>query len=51
MRHLVNQGGIPTLVFGPGSWELIHSPDEFIPLRAMVPCVQTLALTIYEWCK
>ncbi len=51
MRHLVNQGGIPTLVFGPGSWDLIHSPDEFIPLRALVPCVQTLALTIYDWCK
>jgi acetylornithine deacetylase len=51
MRHLVNQGKIPTLVFGPGSWDLIHSPDEFIPLRAMVPSIQTLALTIYEWCK
>lgn len=51
MRHLVNQGGIPTLVFGPGSWDLIHSPNEFIPLPAMLPCVQTLALTIYEWCR
>ena len=51
MRHLINQGKIPTTVFGPGWGDQVHKPDEFIPIDSMVPCAKTLALTIYEWCK
>ncbi len=51
MRHLINQGKIPTTVFGPGWGDQIHKPDEFMPLDSMVPAVKTLALTIYNWCK
>ena len=51
MRHLINQGNIPTTVFGPGWGDQIHKPDEFMPLDSMLPAVKTLALTIYEWCK
>lgn len=51
MRHLINQGKIPTTVFGPGWGDRVHSPDEFMPLDALVPAIKTLALTIYEWCK
>ena len=51
MRHLINQGRIPTTVFGPGWGDQIHAPDEFIPLDSMVPSVKVLALAIYDWCK
>ena len=51
MRHLINQGKIPTTVFGPGWGDQIHKPDEFMPLDSMMPAIKTLALTIYDWCK
>jgi acetylornithine deacetylase len=51
MRHLINQGKIPTTVFGPGWGDQVHKPDEFMPLDSMAPAIKTLALTIYEWCK
>jgi acetylornithine deacetylase len=50
MRHLVNQGRIPTVVFGPGSGRQAHRTDEYVDLSSLVPCIQTLALTIYRWC-
>jgi len=51
MRHLINQGKIPTTVFGPGWGDQVHKPDEFIPIDSMIPSVKVLALAIYEWCK
>ena len=51
MRHLINQGKIPTTVFGPGWGDQVHKPDEFIPIDSMVPSVKVLALAIYDWCK
>jgi acetylornithine deacetylase len=51
MRHLINQGKIPTTVFGPGWGDQAHKSDEFIPIDSMVPSVKILALTIYDWCK
>ena len=51
MRHLINQGNIPTAVFGPGSVDQIHKPNEFIPIDSLIPAAKVLAMTIYEWCK
>jgi len=51
MRHLINQGNIPTTVFGPGWGDQIHKPDEFMPIDSMLPAVKTLALTIFKWCS
>lgn len=51
MRHLINQGRIPTTVFGPGYGDQVHKPDEFIPIDSMAPSVKVLALIIYDWCK
>jgi len=51
MRHLINQGNIPTTVFGPGWGDQIHKPDEFMPVDSMLPAIKTLALTIFEWCR
>ncbi|MDN5797523.1 MAG: acetylornithine deacetylase [Intrasporangium sp.] len=35
---LFDQGGIPTVVCGPGDINQAHSPDEFIPLEQIARC-------------
>ncbi len=51
MRLLVNVGGIPTIMFGPGDVRKAHQPDEFVPLANLITCTQTLALTILRFCQ
>ncbi len=51
MRLLVNVGGIPTIMFGPGDVRKAHQPDEFVPLADLITCTQTLALTILRFCQ
>jgi acetylornithine deacetylase len=50
MRHLVNVGKIPTILFGPGDVRLCHRPDEHVPIRDLVIATRTLALTILRFC-
>jgi acetylornithine deacetylase len=45
MRLLVHQGGIPTIMYGPGDVRLAHKPDESVPVADLVQVAQTLALT------
>ncbi len=51
MRHLVNQGNIPTIIFGPGSIAQAHKPDENITLQEYVDCVEHLIAFIWSWCN
>ncbi len=50
MEYLVNQGKIPTVIFGPGSIEYAHKSDECISIEEFLQGIQTLALAIYRWC-
>lgn len=50
MRHLVNQGGIPSIVFGPGSIAQAHKPDEYIPIADYEAAIEHLIVFIAEWC-
>lgn len=50
MRLLVNQGGIPTMMFGPGNIRVAHQPDEHVPADELVAAARTLALTIVRFC-
>lgn len=50
MRLLVNQGGIPTLLFGPGDVRVAHAPDEHIAVDQLHAATQILALTILRYC-
>jgi len=43
MRLLVNEGGTPTVMFGPGDVRVAHSADEYVPLAEVVECARTLA--------
>ena len=50
MRHLVNQGGIPAMIFGPGTIAQAHKPDEHIPLAEYLDCIGHLVRFIHAWC-
>jgi len=50
MRHLVNQGGIPTMIFGPGEIAQAHKPDEHILVDEYLDCIEQLVRFIPEWC-
>ena len=50
MRHLVNQGGIPTMIFGPGTIAQAHKPDEHIPVSEYLDCIGHLIRFIHAWC-
>ncbi|MEB1809451.1 MAG: peptidase [Bacillaceae bacterium] len=43
-------GGIPVIVFGPGTTEIAHFPNEYIELERMFEVAEIIALTLIEWC-
>ncbi len=50
MRLLVNEGRIPTVLFGPGDVRKAHQPDEFVPIDELIVTVRTLALSALRFC-
>jgi acetylornithine deacetylase len=50
MRHLVNVGKTPTLLFGPGDVRLCHRPNESVSVSDLVSATRTLALTTLRFC-
>ncbi len=50
-RHLVNQGGIPTVIFGPGTIGQAHKPDEHIDVEDYLVCIEHLIDFIANWCN
>ena len=51
MRHLVNQGGIPSVIFGPGTIAQAHKPDEHIAVSEFLECIEYLIHFIPAWCS
>jgi acetylornithine deacetylase len=51
MRHLVNVGKTPTLLFGPGDVRDCHKPNESVLIEDLLTTVKTLALTILRFCE
>ncbi len=45
MRLLVHQGGMPTVMYGPGDVRLAHKPDEYVPIQDIQTVARSLALT------
>ena len=43
MRLLVNEGGTPTVIFGPGDKLVAHAADEWVSIGQVVACARTLA--------
>jgi acetylornithine deacetylase len=51
MRHLVNQGGIPSIIFGPGTIAQAHKPDEHIPVSDYLAAIDHLIVFVASWCN
>ncbi len=47
---LTNIGNIPSIVFGPGTTEVAHYPNEYIEIQRMFEAAEIIALTIVDWC-
>lgn len=50
MHLLVNQGKIPTVIFGPGDVRSAHAPDEFVPVADLLAVTRVLATMILRFC-
>ncbi|HSR32516.1 MAG TPA: ArgE/DapE family deacylase, partial [Anaerolineae bacterium] len=50
MRLLVNEGGTPSVLFGPGDVRQAHRPDEYVPVADLVVAARTLALAAMRFC-
>ena len=50
MRLLVNEGRIPTVLFGPGNVRHAHRPDEFVPIDDLLTVARVLAVTAIRFC-
>ncbi|MFS0863242.1 peptidase [Fredinandcohnia sp. 179-A 10B2 NHS] len=44
-------GNIPTIIFGPGTTEVAHYPNEYIELEKMFEAAEIIAHTILAWCE
>jgi acetylornithine deacetylase len=42
--------GISSIVFGPGSIDVAHRADEFIPVSQLVACVETVRSVVHQLC-
>lgn len=50
-RHLTNLGGIPTVVYGPGSCHNAHVVNEYLPREQYLQAIEVYARMIMEWTK
>ncbi len=50
MRLLVNVGGVPTVLFGPGDVRVAHMPDEYVPIGDLRTAAEVLLLTTLRYC-
>jgi acetylornithine deacetylase len=46
MRLLINAGGTPCVLFGPGDVRVAHAADEYVALAEVEACARTLAAWI-----
>ena len=49
-RLLNNYADTPTVHFGPGSMEIAHTVDEFVPVQEYLDCIKIFAATMMDWC-
>ena len=51
MSKLVNISHIPTVIFGPGSMENAHAPDEFVDLGQLEAAEKVYERMIREFLR
>lgn len=48
---LTQAGGIPSIVFGPGTTSMAHFTDEYVEIEKIIKTAEIIALAIIEWCE
>ena len=51
MTYLVNQGKIPTVILGPGSIEVAHQANEYVPVDQLALAVEVYLGTLDAWLR
>lgn len=51
MRLLANEGGTPTVLYGPGDVRSAHAPDEHVEIAELETATKVLALSIVRFCQ
>lgn len=50
MRLLVNEAGIPAVIYGPGDIRRAHAPDEYVTADELTAAARALALAVLRFC-
>lgn len=48
---LTQAGGIPSIIFGPGTTSMAHFTDEYAELDKVFKTAEIIALSIIDWCE
>ena len=46
----IHRAGIPCAGFGPGNEDLAHTPEDYVPVEALIQAARVYARTILEAC-
>ena len=49
-RYLINYADVPTVIFGPGLTEQMHSTNEYVMEDDLIDSVKIIAATMLDWC-
>jgi acetylornithine deacetylase len=50
MRHFLDIGGMPCVMYGAGDVRVAHYTDEHVAIDDLMTATQTIALTVASWC-
>lgn len=48
---LTQAGGIPSIIFGPGTTSMAHYTNEYVELDKLFKTAEIIALAVIEWCE
>lgn len=51
MRHFINVGNIPCLMYGADRVEGAHAPNESVGIDDVLTCAKTVAVAALRWCS
>ena len=48
---LTQAGGVPSIIFGPGTTSMAHFVDEYVELDKLYKTAEIIALAMIDWCE